>query len=114
MPYDEGLAARVRAVLAREAAIEERQMMGSLVFLKNGNMLGGVNRHGLLVRVGAEAYADALGQPHVRPMEMGGGRTPKGFVVVEPEGVSADGDLRRWVGVGLAVAAELPPKPGKA
>lgn len=111
MPYDEALADRVRTVLAPEAAIEERRMMGSLAFLKEGNMLGGVNRHGLLVRVGGEAYADALRQPHVVPTEMGGGRSPKGFVVVEPDGVRADDDLRRWAGVGLAVASALPPKP---
>lgn len=113
MAYDEALATRVRSFLASEEAIEERRMMGSLVFLKNGNMLGGVNRDGLLVRVGAEGQADALDQPHVQPMDFGDGRRPKGFVVVAPEGVTDDDDLRRWVGTGLAFAAGLPPKRGR-
>ncbi|HEY8527951.1 MAG TPA: TfoX/Sxy family protein [Acidimicrobiales bacterium] len=112
MAYDEALATRVRTFLASEDAIDERRMMGSLVFLKNGNMLGGVNRAGLLVRVGAEGYDESLAQPHVRPMDFGDGRRPKGLVVVAPEGVTDDADLHRWVGTGLAFAAKLPPKPG--
>jgi TfoX/Sxy family transcriptional regulator of competence genes len=112
MPYDEDLAARLRAALASETAVEERRMMGGLVFLKNGNMLGGVHRDGLLVRVGADAYGDALQEPHVGPMDIGG-RSPKGFVVVDGEGVRTQGDLQRWVAVGLAFASSLPPKAGR-
>ena len=34
----------------------------------------------------------------------------KGFVVVEPEGVEDDDALARWVDVGAARAASMPPK----
>jgi hypothetical protein len=84
-------------------------MMGGLVFLTHGNMLGGVDRLGLFVRVGAENYDEAIKQPHVGPMDIGG-RAPKGFVLVDHDGVRDDADLRRWVGVGLAYAESLPAK----
>ena len=110
MPVDERLAERVRHALAGEDGIEERRMMGGLVFLRHGHMVGGVDRDRLLVRVGPEGYDEALGQPHVGPMDIGG-RTPRGFVLVEAAGVEAPADLRRWLSVGVAYAATLPPKP---
>jgi hypothetical protein len=34
----------------------------------------------------------------------------KGFVLVEPEGVEDESELARWVDVGAARAASMPPK----
>ena len=112
MPYDEELADRVRALLASEEAIDERRMMGGLVFLRHGNMLGGVRRDGLMVRVGPEGYAEAVQEPHVGPMAIGN-RSPKGFVVVATEAVATEPELRRWLARGLALASALPPKPAR-
>jgi TfoX/Sxy family transcriptional regulator of competence genes len=101
--------ARVRAVLASEPDIEERRMMGGLVFLKHGNMLGGVDRDRLFVRVGAESREALLGEPQVGPMDIGG-RAPKGFVLVDADGIASDAQLQHWVGIGLTFATSLPPK----
>jgi hypothetical protein len=45
----------------------------------SGSMCGGVTGSTLMVRVGREAYQRTLAEPHVRPMEIGGGRRPSGF-----------------------------------
>ncbi len=60
-------------------------MFGGLCFLVNGNMVCGVNKDGLMVRVGPERYEEALAQPHAGVMDVTG-RTMKGFVRVDPAG----------------------------
>lgn len=108
MSYDEAAAVRVRQLLpARRTS--ERKMMGALCFMVDGNMCCGVTGAALMVRVGSEGYASALTKAHVRPMDIGG-RQPKGFVLVDPEGYRTKAALEKWVGVGLATAAALPAK----
>jgi hypothetical protein len=109
MAYDEGLAARVRDEVAGEPGLAEKKMFGGLAFLVDGNVACGVRGDDLMVRLSAGDAEDALGQPHVRPFEMGG-RTSKGFVLVAPEGHGDDSDLRRWVGRGVAYTRTLAPK----
>ncbi len=41
------------------------------------------------------------------------GRAMDGWLRVAPEGVTDDGDLARWVEIGLDHARSLPPKPPK-
>jgi TfoX N-terminal domain len=110
MAFDEQTAARVRKALARKPGITEQRMMGALVFLANGNMCCGVTGSALMVRVGPEAREGALREPHVRPMEIGGGRQPRGFVCVDPPGFASDEALKAWITRGLAFVATLPAK----
>lgn len=84
--------------------------MGSLVFTINGHMCCGVKESSLMVRVGPDAYAPALGEPHVVPMEIGGGRKPKAFVCVEPKGFVKETELVSWTRRGINFVKTLPPK----
>jgi TfoX N-terminal domain len=79
MSYDEKAAERVRRVLAGGQDLAEKKMMGATCFMVSGSMCGGVTGSTLMVRVGREAYQRTLAEPHVRPMEIGGGRRPSGF-----------------------------------
>ena len=110
MAYDEQTAARVRQALAGTPALTEQRMMGALVFLVHGNMCCGVTGSALMVRVGPEAREGALREPHVRPMEIGGGRQPRGFVCVDPPGLASKSALKAWITRGLAFAKTLPAK----
>ena len=113
MAYDEDLAERVRAVLPAGAAVTDRQMFGGLAFMLGGHMFCGVVKDTLMVRLGPAAAEQALGQPHVRPMDFTG-RPMKGMVFVGPEGLDGDA-LRQWVDAALGFARGLPPKhPGPA
>ena len=109
MAYDEDLALRVRQSLGEQAGITERKMFGGLCFMAHGNMLGGVMGDEIIVRVGADGYADALELPHAREMDFTG-RPLRGFVVVSSEGVSTDVGMDEWVRRGLKFALSLPPK----
>jgi TfoX/Sxy family transcriptional regulator of competence genes len=107
--FDEGLGERIRAQFGGAPDVTEMKMFGGLAFLVAGNMACGILGDDLLVRVTRDDYDATLGLPHARPMEMGG-RTMRGFVVVDGTGVAEDGDLRTWVDRGVAVARSLPPK----
>jgi|TARA_B110000263_G_scaffold128249_1_gene111566 hypothetical protein len=77
-------------------------MFGGLAFLLNGNMILGDE---LVVRVGPDAYDDALEREHARLMDFTG-RPMKGLLYVAPE----DSDLDGWVVLGLEYASFLPAK----
>lgn len=109
MAYDEGLAQRIREMLADEGGVTEKRMFGGIAFLVRGNMSVGVVKDALMVRVGPHAYARLVTMPHAREMDFTG-RPMKGFVYVDPAGVAADADLRRWIGHGVALARSLPAK----
>ena len=109
MPYNEELVERVRGVLAKKRNVGERKMFGGLTFMVRGNMACGVEKERLMVRVGPDAFDDALGQPHARPMDFTG-RPMKGFVFVEPAGLKKDKDLKAWVQRGVDFAMSLPAK----
>ena len=63
----------------------------------------------LMVRVGPDAYADALRDRHAREMDFTG--TPlKGFVFVAPKGFSTEDALRGWVDRAVEFVKTLPVK----
>ena len=109
MAYDEELAERIRGVLASRADVTERKMFGGLSFMVGGNMSCGVAEADLMVRVGPDAYEDALAQPHARLRDFTG-RPMKGMVFVDEGGYRDDADLARWVRRGVDFAVSLPAK----
>jgi hypothetical protein len=96
MPYDEALATRIRQSLARKKGIEEKKMFGGICFLLNGNMLVGVWKEFLIARLGPDQGEEALLEPHVRKMDITG-KPMKGWVMVEPEGVEDEDQVKDWV-----------------
>jgi TfoX/Sxy family transcriptional regulator of competence genes len=109
MPYDELLAARLRAALGPLPGLVEKKMFGGVCLLVNGNMACGVYKDDLIVRIGTERYQEALARPHTKFFDITG-RAMKGWVMVEPEGCATEADLKAWAGQGLAFARSLPPK----
>ena len=57
MAYDEGLATRIRALLADEPGLTEKRMFGGIAFLLNGHMTVTVSDGGMMVRVDPERSA---------------------------------------------------------
>lgn len=106
--FDEGLAERLRAALAGPD-VDERRMFGGYGLLVAGNICVGVIGDDLIVRVGPEGYADALGRPGVREFDFTG-RPMRGWVVVPGEDVAEDDVLERWVDESVAFVRTLPAK----
>jgi len=87
-------------------------MFGGVCFTINGNMVCGVAKDDLMVRVGPDKYEDALNQPHARPMDFTG-QSMNGYVFVAALGVKSESSLKDWVGTGVAHVQTLPPQSPK-
>ena len=109
MAFSEELAGRIRQGLARRKGIEAKKMFGGIGFLLNGNMLVGVWKDSLIVRLGPEEGGEALKEPHVSEFDITG-RAMKGWVLVAPEGVEADDELSGWVQRAVKFVGKLPAK----
>lgn len=109
MPYDDGLAHRVRTTLESRGAVEERRMFGGVGYMLDGNLVCGVHDDALLARVGPDAYADALAEPHAREMDFTG-TAMRGLVFVDPPGTATDEALEAWLDRCLPFVGSLPPK----
>ena len=109
MAYDEGLAERIRGILADRHDVSEKKMFGGIAFMIRGHMAVGIVKDDLMVRVGPEAHDKLVQQPHARLMDFTG-RPMKGFLYVASPGVETDADLERWAGHGLKYAMSLPAK----
>lgn len=103
MPYDEGLAQRIREVLEEVPQLEEKRMFGGLAFLLEGRMTFGIIRDELMVRVAPGDFEAAIALPHARAMDFTG-RRMRGFVQIRPAGLEEDSDLRAWLDRALEFA----------
>ena len=111
MAYDEQLAARVRELMAARPDVAERKMFGGVGWMVGGNMAVGVmSTDALMVRIEPDEVAAASASRTCTSSAARGRKPMKGFVLVEPEGVEDDDALARWVDVGAARAASMPPK----
>lgn len=112
MACDEQLVERIRAALKGSRGAGERRMFGGVCFTLDGNMVCGVVKNDLMVRVGPDKYEDALKQTHARPMDFTG-RPMKGYVFIGAPGIKSASSLEKWVGAGVAHVRTLPPKSPK-
>jgi hypothetical protein len=109
MAYDEALAGRIRARLAGESGLEEKQMFGGLAFLVDGNMaVAASGQGGLLARVDPAESDELVETTSAEEMVMRG-RSMKGWLRVDSKDVEGD-ELGVWVERGLAFARSLPAK----
>lgn len=108
--YDEELADRIRSRLFAHPGLSERRMFGGLAFLLDGHMAVAVSGEGgLMVRAGADQADQLLQEPHVGQIEMRG-RPMTGWLRVDAAALEAEAELGRWIDVGAAFVASLPPK----
>jgi TfoX/Sxy family transcriptional regulator of competence genes len=111
MPYDEGLAQRVRELLEEEPGFDEKKMFGGICFLLFGNMVCGIINDDLIVRVGVDVYEEALKLPQTKKFDLTG-RPMKGWVMVLSPGLESDGNLSQWVRKAVTYVRSLPSKHG--
>ena len=110
MAFDELLGDRIRDALRSTRGITEKKMFGGLVFLLDGRMLIGVWKDSLIARVGADEAEIALEKPHVRVFDVTG-RSMKAWVMVEPDGLDENRQVKQWVQRAMQFVETLSPKP---
>ncbi len=110
MAFDAGTVERVRDALDRlgERGWREKHVFGGWGFLQGKSTFVIVWREGILAKLPARAYAEALTRPGVSPFAPGGERPMGTWVVVNAEVIADDPDLADWVALGLQGVREGP------
>lgn len=109
MAYNTELAERIRDLLGFDPGISERKMFGGLCFMHHGNMLCGVIKEDIMVRVGPKQYENCLTKPGAREMDFTG-KPLKGMVYVNREQIEQNDELFQWLQTGLDFVTTLPAK----
>lgn len=109
MAFNELLARRIRAVLARRKGIAEKKMFGGVGFLLNGNICVGVWKDSLIVRMAPDDAEAALLEPHAGPFDITG-RPMKGWLLIRPDGIREDTHLSDWIQRAVSFVSKLEPK----
>ncbi len=107
MPYDQELDDRLAKATAGWGTTRKKAF-GGTCHLLNGNMMCGVHKSYLIVRLAPAETAQALSRPHVKPFDITG-KPMKGWIMVEKAGLS-DQALKEWLAVARRFVAGLPPK----
>jgi TfoX/Sxy family transcriptional regulator of competence genes len=108
MAYDTHLAERIRWLLVDDG-VTEREMFGGIAFMLRGNMVCGVSHDTLMLRLGPELAAEAVQEPHARPMDFTG-KPMRSMVLIDPLGIETDDELAAWIERARAFVGTLPPK----
>ena len=108
MAHDERLADRIRKGLTDTPGVVEKRMFGGVAFLLHGNMLVGVHKDDLIVRIDPADSEQALRDPNARIFDITG-RPMKGWILVNSAGLGG-AKLTKWIERAHTFVKTLPPK----
>lgn len=100
MAANESLANRVRAVLAPNLSVEEKQMFGGIAFMVRGKMCVTVGTDRLMFRIDPTIHDTVAVRKSCRTVVMKG-REYRGYVHVDEQVVRSERELNRWIGLAL-------------
>jgi len=103
MAYNEKRTQQVRELLAHIPDVQEKKMFGSIGFIVNGKLCIGVGDHedhNMMVRIGREAYAEAIKKEGTLPAIMRG-REMKDYIFLLNEAIETEKELKYWVDLAL-------------
>ena len=104
MAYNETLSFRLHNLLLDlNITFVEKKMFGGITFMINDKMCLAIMKEQLMLRVMDEFYESLLEENDVSPMDFTG-KAIKGFVYIEPESLSTEKQLLRWIDYGLDFA----------
>ncbi|HJQ92808.1 MAG TPA: TfoX/Sxy family protein [Candidatus Thermoplasmatota archaeon] len=106
MPFDEGLAERIREFVPKAT---EKRMFGGIGWMERGNLVAGIWKDALIARVPPEETEKALEEAGVKPFDVTG-RPMKGWVLVEAEAVAEEPELGAWIERSRKFVKTLPAK----
>lgn len=109
MPHDTKLEARILAILKNTTQIKIKKMFGGIVFMHRGNMLCGIDKNRLMVRVGSEQYDMVLKMKNANEMDITG-KPMRGFIFIYPVGMKTQKELKSWIDLGLNFTKTLKKK----
>jgi len=110
-PAPAALVQRFALATGRLRGVESRKMFGYPAVFVNGNMIAGLVRDRMVIRLAAEDRERFLALPGATPFIAMKGRVMKQWAVVPPAMLKSSAQLGRWLTRALAHGRSLPPKP---
>ena len=101
MAYSEKLADRIRERFNELHPVEEKTMMGGLVFMYHGKMCVGVMKDDLMCRIDKNFHAQAITKRGCRTMDFTN-RPMIGYVLIDESGMRSKKDFDYWIDLSLA------------
>ncbi|MCX6230633.1 MAG: TfoX/Sxy family protein [Bacteroidetes bacterium] len=100
MAYNAALANRVRERLAELNNIEEKEMMGGLVFMYNDKMCIGIIKDELMCRIDPELHNEAIEKTGCRTMDFTK-KPMKGYIFIDDSGMRSQQEMDYWLNLAL-------------
>lgn len=100
MSYNEQLADRIRESLADLPVVEEKKMMGGLVFMVNDKMCVGIIKDELMCRIDPGFHEKAVEIQGCRTMDFTK-RPMSGYVMIDDSGMRSKKDFDYWINLAL-------------
>jgi TfoX/Sxy family transcriptional regulator of competence genes len=100
MAYDEKLANRVRERLAYLPNVDEKEMMGGLVFMVNDKMCAGIIKDELMCRISPDLHEKVVEKTGCRTMDFTK-RPMRGYVMIDDSGIKTPEELGCWIELAL-------------
>ncbi len=100
MAYNEILGNRVRETLQDLPNIEEKEMMGGLVFMFNDKMCVGIIADELMCRIDPSLHDTSIEKQGCRTMDFTK-RPMKGYVMVDESGLKSPLEFNYWINLCL-------------
>ncbi len=100
MPYNNDLANRIRYRLADLPNIEEKEMMGGLIFMYNGKMCIGIVKDEMMCRVDPNVHEQAVEKYGCRTMDFTK-KPMKGFIMIDETGLHSQNDFEYFINLSL-------------
>ena len=96
MAYNKDLADRVREQLVNLPVIDEKEMMGGLVFMVNDKICIGIIKDEMMCRINPEYHENAVELTGCRTMDFTK-RPMKGYVMIDETGFKSQKDFLYWI-----------------
>jgi TfoX/Sxy family transcriptional regulator of competence genes len=107
MPYEKKIAERIEESVS-SWNISNRKMFGGVCYLNNGNMMCGVYKNYLVLRLGPGQSETVLKNQYARPFDITG-KPMKGWVMIAEDGIKGE-KLMDWLKMAHTFSETLPKK----
>ena len=108
MAYQIEIENQIRKVIKDWTGIEAKKMFGGIGFMMNGNMLTGVYKEHLVLRLGKMDYEEVIKFPFAHPFDITG-KPMKGWALLEGQRLKPE-DYKHWIEKARDFVVTLPIK----
>ena len=109
MAYNQEIDERIQNITSSWENTGLKKMFGGTCHLMNGNMVCGVYKDYLILRLGEESGTEAFKSLYVKSFDITG-RPMKGWVMVDQNGFQTEDELENWLNWAKEFVKTLSPK----